>query len=114
MDYLLYANNKTYRFDELDGWNEETIQRKIEEIKRSEGCCDEEDEGDEEGEEGEGEEEGMNTEDAEGARRWGRGFLSHEFATTADDDEDDEDDEEERRRRGRRCGGVRHWLGRIY
>ena len=59
----------------------------------------------------------MNTEDTEGEcsreGRWGRGFLSHEVATTADDDEDDE---EERRRRGRGCGGggVRHWLGRIY
>ncbi len=36
LDYLLYANNRTYRFDELDGWNEETIRRKVEEIKESE------------------------------------------------------------------------------
>ena len=36
LDYLLYANNKTFRFDELDGWNEETIRKKIEEIRREE------------------------------------------------------------------------------
>jgi hypothetical protein len=36
LDYLLYANNRTFRFDELDGWNEETIQKKIEEIRRKE------------------------------------------------------------------------------
>jgi len=36
LDYLLYSNNKTYRFDELDGWNEESIQKKIEEIRQEE------------------------------------------------------------------------------
>ncbi len=36
LDYLLYSNNKTYRFDELDGWDEESIERKIEEISREE------------------------------------------------------------------------------
>ena len=36
LDYLLYSNNKTYRFDELDGWDEESIEKKIEEIKREE------------------------------------------------------------------------------
>ncbi|MHC1600062.1 MAG: proteasome accessory factor PafA2 family protein [Candidatus Methanospirareceae archaeon] len=36
LDYLLYANNKTFRFDELDGWNEESIKKKIEEIRREE------------------------------------------------------------------------------
>lgn len=34
LDYLLYANNKTFRFDELDGWNEESIKKKIEEISK--------------------------------------------------------------------------------
>jgi len=33
---LLYSNSKTFRFDELDGWNEETIKRKVEEISREE------------------------------------------------------------------------------
>jgi hypothetical protein len=37
LDYLLYANNKTFLFDELDGWNEETIRKKIEEIRQEEG-----------------------------------------------------------------------------
>ncbi|HUV03054.1 MAG TPA: proteasome accessory factor PafA2 family protein [Desulfobacteria bacterium] len=37
LDYLLYANNKTFLFDELDGWNEETIRKKIEEIRLEEG-----------------------------------------------------------------------------
>ncbi len=36
LDYLLYSNNKTYRFDELDGWDEESIRKKIEEIKQGE------------------------------------------------------------------------------
>jgi hypothetical protein len=36
LDYLLYSNNKTYRFDELDGWDDESIRRKIEEIKQGE------------------------------------------------------------------------------
>ena len=36
LDYLLYSNNKTYRFDELDGWDDESIRKKIEEIKQSE------------------------------------------------------------------------------
>ncbi|HJH27776.1 MAG TPA: hypothetical protein C5S37_13670 [Methanophagales archaeon] len=36
LDYLLYSNNKTYRFDELDGWNEDTIKRRLEEINRAE------------------------------------------------------------------------------
>ena len=36
LDYLLYANNKTFRFDELDSWNEESIKKKIEEIRREE------------------------------------------------------------------------------
>lgn len=36
LDYLLYSNNKTYRFDELDGWNDESIRKKIEEIKQGE------------------------------------------------------------------------------
>ncbi len=35
-DYLLYSGSKTYRFDELDGWNEETIRKKIESIKEEE------------------------------------------------------------------------------
>ena len=34
LDYLLYANNKTFRFDELDGWNEESIKKKIAEISK--------------------------------------------------------------------------------
>ncbi|MBN1763239.1 MAG: proteasome accessory factor PafA2 family protein [Methanomicrobia archaeon] len=37
LDYLLYANNKTFLFDELDGWNEETIRNKIEEIRKEVG-----------------------------------------------------------------------------
>ena len=36
LDYLLYSNNKTYRFDELDGWNEDTIKKRLEEISRAE------------------------------------------------------------------------------
>jgi hypothetical protein len=32
----LYSNNKTYRFDELDGWNEDTIKKRLEEISRAE------------------------------------------------------------------------------
>lgn len=36
LDYLLYSNNKTYRFDELDGWDDESIREKIEEIKQGE------------------------------------------------------------------------------
>ena len=36
LDYLLYSGSRTYRFDELDGWNEESIKGKIEEIKREE------------------------------------------------------------------------------
>jgi len=36
LDYLLYANNRTFRFDELDGWTDEAILRKIEEIRREE------------------------------------------------------------------------------
>ena len=36
LDYLLYSNNKTYRFDELDGWNEDTIKKRLEEINRAE------------------------------------------------------------------------------
>jgi hypothetical protein len=36
LDYLLYSNNKTYRFDELDGWDDESIRKKIEEIKQGE------------------------------------------------------------------------------
>jgi hypothetical protein len=36
LDYLLYSNNKTYRFDELDGWDDESIRRKIEEISKEE------------------------------------------------------------------------------
>jgi hypothetical protein len=36
LDYLLYSNNKTYRFDELDGWNDESIRKKIKEIKQGE------------------------------------------------------------------------------
>ncbi len=38
LDYLLYANNKTFRFDELDGWDEESIKKKIEEIRREENA----------------------------------------------------------------------------
>ncbi|MHC1610845.1 MAG: proteasome accessory factor PafA2 family protein [Candidatus Methanospirareceae archaeon] len=34
LDYLLYANNKTFRFDELDGWDDESIKKKIEEIRK--------------------------------------------------------------------------------
>jgi hypothetical protein len=37
LDYLLYSNNKTYRFDELDGWDEESIKEKIAEIIKEEG-----------------------------------------------------------------------------
>lgn len=36
LDYLLYSNNKTYRFDELDGWNEDTIKKRLEEISMAE------------------------------------------------------------------------------
>jgi len=36
LDYLLYSNNKTYRFDELDGWDEGSIKERIEEIRREE------------------------------------------------------------------------------
>ncbi len=42
LDYLLYSNNKTYRFDQLDGWNEESIEKKVEEIKAEESKVDEE------------------------------------------------------------------------
>jgi len=37
LDYLLYSNNKTYRFDELDGWDEGRINERIEEIRLAEG-----------------------------------------------------------------------------
>jgi len=47
---LMCSNNKTYKFDELDGWDEEVIKRKVEEIKKAEK------KGREEGEEREGEE----------------------------------------------------------
>lgn len=121
LDYLLYANNKTYRFDELDGWNEETIQRKIEEIKRSEGC--EEDEEDEE-EDAEGSEEGCIF-TRERATRVSR---SESVSQHEDEDESEEDEEQQRRsgggssssgssggRVGRSAGGysgLRRWLGR--
>ncbi len=36
LDYLLYSNNKTYRFDDLDGWDEASIRKKIEEIRKEE------------------------------------------------------------------------------
>lgn len=36
LDYLLYAQNRTFRFDNLDGWNAASIQEKIEEIHREE------------------------------------------------------------------------------
>jgi hypothetical protein len=36
LDYLLYSNNKTYRFDELDGWDKESVKEKVEEIRRAE------------------------------------------------------------------------------
>jgi len=36
VDFFLYTYNRTYRFDELDGWNEETIKKKIDEIRRAE------------------------------------------------------------------------------
>jgi len=36
LDYLMYSNNKTYRFDELDGWDDDSIARKVEEIKAEE------------------------------------------------------------------------------
>ena len=36
LDYLLYSNNKTYRFDELDGWDEGRINERIEEIRMAE------------------------------------------------------------------------------
>lgn len=36
LDYLLYSNNKTYRFDELDGWDEGRIKEQVEEISREE------------------------------------------------------------------------------
>ena len=120
MDYLLYANNKTYRFDELDGWNEETIQRKIEEIKRSEGC--EEDEEDEE-EDAEGSEEGCIFTRERATRVSRSESVSHE-----DEDESEEDEEQQRRRGGSSSGsgggrvgrsvgshsGLRRWLGRTY
>ncbi|MCW3134721.1 MAG: proteasome accessory factor PafA2 family protein [Methanophagales archaeon] len=44
LDYLLYSNNKTYRFDELDGWDEDRIMDQIEEISRAEKRCKEEEE----------------------------------------------------------------------
>jgi len=44
LDYLLYSNNKTYRFDELDGWDEDRITDQIEEISRAEKRCKEEEE----------------------------------------------------------------------
>ncbi|MCW7072154.1 MAG: proteasome accessory factor PafA2 family protein [Methanophagales archaeon] len=50
LEYLMCSNNKTYKFDELDGWDEEVIKRKVEEIKKAEK------KGREEGEEREGEE----------------------------------------------------------
>ncbi|MFZ2070990.1 MAG: proteasome accessory factor PafA2 family protein [Halobacteriota archaeon] len=43
LDYLLYSNNKTYRFDELDGWDEDSIRKKVEEIKREEERSEDED-----------------------------------------------------------------------
>ena len=36
LDYLLYSTSKTFRFDELDGWNEESIKKKVEEISKEE------------------------------------------------------------------------------
>jgi len=36
LDYLMYSNNKTYRFDQLDGWDEDSIAKKVEEIKAEE------------------------------------------------------------------------------
>jgi hypothetical protein len=36
LDYLMYSNNRTYRFDELDGWDEESITKKVEEIRKAE------------------------------------------------------------------------------
>jgi len=36
LDYLLYSNNKTYRFDELDGWDEGRINERIGEIRMAE------------------------------------------------------------------------------
>ncbi len=44
LDYLLYSNNKTYRFDELDGWDEDRIEEQIEEISRAEKKSKEEEE----------------------------------------------------------------------
>ena len=32
----MYSNNKTYRFDQLDGWDDDSIARKVEEIKAEE------------------------------------------------------------------------------
>ena len=40
LDYLLYAQNRTFRFDNLDGWNEVSIQAKIDEIHREERSSD--------------------------------------------------------------------------
>ncbi len=36
LDYLLYSNSKTYRFDELDGWDEDRINEWVEEIRIAE------------------------------------------------------------------------------
>ncbi len=44
LDYLLYSNNKTYRFDELDGWDEDRIEEQVEEISRAEKKSKEEEE----------------------------------------------------------------------
>ena len=43
LDYLLYSNNKTYRFDELDGWDESSIRKKIEEIRKEERLSEDDD-----------------------------------------------------------------------
>ncbi len=42
LDYLLYSNNKTYRFDDLDGWDEASIRKKIEEIRKEERLSEDE------------------------------------------------------------------------
>ncbi len=36
LDYLLYSNNRTYRFDQLDGWDDASIKKKVEEIREEE------------------------------------------------------------------------------
>jgi hypothetical protein len=42
LDYLMHANSRTFLFDELDGWNEETIRTKIEGIRKEVGSGQEE------------------------------------------------------------------------